>query len=370
MSAPTESTQADASVDVPPEPISAIDRLLAIYRHRGPFTSAYLAVEPVAERDRDKPLLQRWGWMRDRLELDGAPKAALDAIEARLRLPRPADTGGIAILAAADGATTVGHGDEPPMYDHGVVDALPYAAPLLEWQQRQVPHLVVTVSGDGDGAGADITVFGAEHYTDNRTVTGGYGAYVDAIATDVERIRAELVVLSGAEADTAPVADLLATRLPIRCRVAIEPQHETLGELADAAVRLVSDAAARKTVASLREHRFLDAHEEAVDGRAATVAALSDGTAVRVLLHDDPNDDDRLWFGDEPTELSTTERPGLTQGRLIDAMIRSAVLQGIEVHVIPSTGSTGPDDNMAAMLTHDAQADDSQSNDGRADNGR
>lgn len=328
-----------------PTAITAVDRLRTIYGHPGPYTTVYLATRPLLHES-EADTRRRWKALRRDLEVQGSPLSALDAIEARLTLPNPEHTAATAVVAAADGTTVVDHALEPPADDLGLVDDLPYAAPLLEWDQRRIAHLIVTL----DDAGADVVLFGLDHYLRIDTVDMVGAALVDVITDRVAEINGELIVISGARADTAAMTDRLRQKIPAHCRIATEPVHITTDDLADATVRHVSDTAARATVRHLREMRFLATHGAAVDGIVNTVQALADGTADLLLIHDDPADDRRCWIGHGPRQLSIEPRKDHDrQARLVDAAIRSAVLQDIPVHIIPTTGPAGPDDNTAAI---------------------
>ncbi len=224
------------------------------------------------------------------------------------------------------------------------MDSLPYVAPLLEWDQRRVPHVVVTA----DGEGADVTTFDADHHNETRTYTNGIHGLVDAIVDQARSIRARLIVVAGEPQYRQPLLEGVATHVPVTCRVVGE-EPAPAADLADTVVRLVSDTIARTTVEHLRDYRFLRTHEAAADGVDATVNALIDGSAELVLIHDDPDDQRRLWVGTGPGELSFDLVDGYTQARLNDAIIRSAVLQDIEVYIIPSTGVTGPEEDTGAF---------------------
>ncbi|MDH3302069.1 MAG: hypothetical protein OES24_16345 [Acidimicrobiia bacterium] len=325
-------------------PIRAVDRLRLIYRSEGPFATVYLAA---ADSPHDA-----WASVRPDLIEQGATDQAVRAIEARLGLPAPQNTAGHCVIAAADGTTIVDHAAEPPHYDLAFVDTLPYAAPLLEWDQRRVPHVVVTVADDG----ADITSFDVDHraettaHSDDATGPGPAHGLADAVTQACEAISARLVVVAGDEGLTGAVSEALVARLPVTCRVVTESVND-VDDLVDAVVRHVADTVARTTVDHLRDHRFLRTHEAAVDGVADTIAALVAGAAERILIHDDPADQRRLWIGPGPADLSLTQVGDFVQARLNDAIIRSAVLQGTAVYIIPSTGETGPDDDTAAFTS-------------------
>lgn len=323
-----------------PLAITAADRLKALYEQPGPFVSVYLATE-----SRPGSLLENWVRTRKRLEREGATAAALDAVEQRFSAPMPEDVAGIGVLAAANGETVTDHGLEPPSYDVAVVDTLPYAGPMLEWQQRRLPHLVVTVDDDG----ADVVVFGLDHHTQISSYIGHVDRVVRPILVTADRTRAELIVLAGAEIKTRALADSLAPMLPVGCRIAQVNDAIDADDLAEKTVRLVSDATARATVDHLQDQRFLIGHNGAVDGVPDTIQALSAAIVDRLLIHDDPADRRRLWIGSDKTALSLTEVENWQDARLIDATIRSAILQDVPVRIIPPTGKTGPDDDTAAL---------------------
>ncbi len=331
------------SVSSLPEAPTAIDRLSTIFRSAGPFTTVYLITDTLAGNT--EPIDSRWAEMRTRLSEDGAPQAALDAIEARLQLPTPGDTSAVCVIASADGTTVVDHGQEPLHHDLAVFDTLPYAAPLLEWDQRRVSHLLVTV----DDAGADIALFGLDHFTKLVRSDRSGSDLADDIGRKAAAVRAELIVISGEPGTTGELMDHLASILPVHCRVVAEPAYTDVDDLVDAAVRHLSDVVARATVLELRELRFLESHGKAVDGRKDTVHALAHGTAERLLIHDDPADQERIWVSHGAHDLSTSERSGFHQARAVDALIRSAVMQEIPIWIIPST-QRGPEDDTAAVV--------------------
>lgn len=330
---------------------SAEDLVNLIYRHPGPYTSVYMAHAAAHAADvlpgSHDPAATRWQELRLDLEMAGAPDAALAAIEARLALPAPEHTAAVAVLAAADGTTVVDHGMEPPRHDYAIVDTLPYVSPLLEWHQRRVAHLVVTT----DAHSTDVASFGVQHDAHHERLHGLPLSHVDTIAERAATVVAELVIVTGPPAISSQLAARLREQLPRQCRVAAEPDPDlTPDELAEHAVRLVSDAAARTTVGLLRELRNAP-DGRAVDGTSDTIDALRRGTVDVLVIHDDPNDQRRVWIGDDPRDLflDVPSRSHGRHARLVDAAIRSAILQGARVHIIPSTGRTGPADDTAAL---------------------
>lgn len=339
------SDQSTATLASIPSSPSALDMLRSIYLHQGPYTSLYLQTWPLLH-DPQLGIDQRWDDLRLDLDARGAPGPALDAIEARLTLPVPEDTAGTCVIAAADGHTIVDHSQEPPRRDFSVVDTLPYVAPLLEWDQHRVPHLVVTI----DRTGADIVAFGCNHSSPAAINLIGSSEQLAAdLTARADAIDARLVVIAGDPTRCQDLSTALTSRVTPKCRVVVD-DHLSPDELAEATVRYVFDTAARTTVGYLREFRFLSAHDAAVDGTAATIEALTRGRPDVLLIHDDPTDQRRIWVGDDPARLSTMRRPGIeTEARFVDAAIRSAVARDVAVHIIPSTGPDGPSGDVAAI---------------------
>lgn len=321
------------------------DRLALIYCRPGPYASVYLATRPLLPHS-ENDTHSRWQALRNEFETKGVSSEVLRSMDADLSAPTPEDTAAIAVIAAADGTTLVDYGQEPPREDVAVFDSLPYAAPILEWEQRRLSHLVVTI----DDEGADIATFTKDQEGRVVSMSGSTSELVDPVAALAHEINARLVVVSGQGSAAQRLASELALRVPIDCRIVAEPGVADVDELAEAAVRHVSDTVARGTVGYLRELRFLASHDAAVDGTAETIQALREATADVLLIHDDPSDERRLWIGSDPNQISLEPMAGFeTEARLVDAAIRVAVLTGVSVHIIPTTGPNGPDDNTAAL---------------------
>lgn len=342
---PTIEASMEAFESMPDAP-DALDRIRSVYAHDAPYTSIYLQTLPLLP-DADHNLQERWQQLRKALVADGAPARALDAIDARLALPAPQDTAGVCVIAAADGHTIVDHSLDPPRIDFTLVDTLPYVAPLLEWEQRRIPHIVVTV----DDAGADIVLFGTDHrdgIVTEQSMDQNRELAAD-IATLADTISARLVVLAGDPSLCRDLDGNLKSRLDPSCRVVVEGPSSA-DELADATVRHVTDIAAQTTVGYLREFRFLASHGAAVDGTEATIDALNDDHPDVLLIHDDPSDERRVVIGDDGTmRLTAASRDAGNHVRFVDAALRCAIARGIAVHIIPSTGPDGPEDDVAVL---------------------
>ena len=327
---------------------NAADLLQSIYQRPQPYTSVYLQTQPWPA-GQPQPSDYEYRWRRLRLELaeQGAPFRSLAAIDSRLAFPLPKEMAGLGVIAASDGHTIVDHALEPPRVDFASVDTLPYAAPLLEWDQRRIPHLVVTI----DETGADIVTFGSASRSTiaSTTMIGSSQQLADEIRSRAMAIDARLVVIAGDDDARSPLARSLGRQVDPTTRIVIDESAD-VDELADATVRHVIDTAARTTVDYLREFRFLASHDAASHGTADTISAIADGRVDVLLVTDDPADQRRCWIGDDPSALSMERRPGLhSQARIVDAAIRSAIAQGVRVHIISSTGPRGRSGNIAGL---------------------
>lgn len=306
---------------------------------RGPVISCYL------DRGRGDALVDSAEWQdeRRRLIAAGATEAALDAAEARMALPVPEDVSGQAIFVSPDGSTVGEFGADPPRWDLVRFDSLAYVAPMMEWHQMRIPHLVVVV-------GEDVTEILSFPVADEPTihpVNGGREETTRRCRALIAETGASLVVISGAEEVARDLFQRLVEALPVSTRVR---RHDGDDALADAVVREVADLSASTTVELLREFRFHRSHGDAAEGVGEVVAALATGEYDVLLLHDDPEDPRRAWFGPGAFDIGSAEASGLaSEGRLVDVCIRCALRQGKQVRVIPSTGDAGPADDLGVF---------------------
>jgi len=338
----SEPNRDEATADRAPSPrLSPVgEALRTLYAWPGPFATIYFdLIEP--ERDR------RWSLVESQLQQSAATAPMIEtARTAIVDGQHPEDVGAIVVIVSSEGKKLTEYGLEPPLHDFVYVDTLPYVAPLLEWVQRRVPHLVITV----DERGCDLVVFGARRFTEVVTHDGDLATIVEPVTRAAELIGAELAVVSGPAFLARRLAEDLIVSVPSTCRVVAEEDLSDATEVSDAAVRHVSDAVARQTVGFLRELRFMATHGAAVDGVADTFEALRRGDAEVLLIHDDINDNRRAFIGERFEDLALESGTGTsTSARLVDAAIRSAIMSGTRVHIIPSTGSRGPDDDTAAL---------------------
>jgi hypothetical protein len=98
--------------------------------------------------------------------------------------------------------------------------------------------------------------------------------------------------------------------------------------------------------------------DRAVEGAAATLAALARGQVATLLLTGLFLDDRRTaWLGPAPTDVAADRDalvdlgvPGPVEGRLVDVAVRAALGTGAEVRVLDPADETRPAEGLGALL--------------------
>jgi hypothetical protein len=301
------------------------DKLKLIYDHPGPYVSVYVSGRGPVKND-------VWHELDAELEKQQAPSKARESIQAALQNLH-SDLQSIAVISASDGINLVDYGFEPLTGNLVMVETLPYVAPLLEWNQHKVPHLVVVVEDED----YDIITFFRDGSTKLDTRPEGISDLIANVSTQANEIEAKLVVLSGEAPLLEEVSNRLIPTLPLACRVITDSNDTTSDQLADATVRYVTDMCARKTMDLIEEQEFLSAHDAATQGLQNTLNALDEGGAEVLLIHDEPDDCRRLWIASLPHRVSVAQREGYNiSARAADVLIASAIMQNLLIRIIPS----------------------------------
>ncbi|MCH0540827.1 hypothetical protein I3F58_14860 [Streptomyces sp. MUM 203J] len=363
------------------------DVLRNLFDHGGPMCSVYLRLEPRPQLEDDARL--RWRALARRLSAQGADSATLDALARRVDAELPG--AGTLAAFAADGeilyaAVLPGDPDAGrPAGDSAVRGALPHLQPLLAWRQDHPAHVLAVI----DRSGADLeayplggtepirrTVEGPDDEIE-RNAPGGMSQarfqrraedswehnavrVADALTDTVSGVSARVVLLAG----DVRAQQYLTKHLPERVRREVSLRRisggrapDGSGRSRDAQVEEETRLAAEElTVGLLR--RF--AEERAPGGRAVegvqpTLRALSEGRVDTLVVTDDPEDRRSAWFGSSPAELSD-RRPApapagraMARARLADAAIRTAVLTGSDVRVLPAGAEGAPSHGIGAL---------------------
>lgn len=336
-----------------------MDRVRAIFDRPG----SYLTAIGDCERNSIGDLMKT---ARSRAEELGAPSSVLHALEmvpTEVAVAGESDEGpegglgsdfaGLGVVVSADGAAEVFTSPDPPRRTIVRYSALPYVAPMLEWDQRDVPHIVIVATD----VGYELIAFGPGELT-RSGVESDIDTAEKRLRTLVEQIEARLIVVGGDELRAREAARHFRAHLPPSALVTILPDDDrlSLDRFADAIVRRVSTLQATDTVDALKDFRFERAHGATEEGMADAIRALRTGHVRALLVHDDP-DDRRTVAMARPGDLSSIGETGAADAgtsavRLVDALIALAFERGADVRIIPSTGPHGPADDIGVIVDH------------------
>ncbi|WP_045875939.1 hypothetical protein [Pseudofrankia sp. DC12] len=336
-----------------------------VYARPGPYACAYLDTSTDVDDPR-KAVELRWRHLRDDLRSQGADPAAITAAAAAVGCDlEVSGRHGQAIVAAQDRLALVEELAEPPARDSARYGPLPDMMRLAIAHAPDIPYVAVLVIRSQRGATRQ-----AETCIDVEVETGRWptsaaspglrcrwqlqaaqwrsrAAEVVAQLEDLAGAHgSEMIVLAG---DMWARRDLLH-QLPRVLRAAtVEADAEFAGT---AGGRALLEDTLRDVFHGRLGHRdrtmvnvFLAQrarHPQAVEGMAATVAALRRGQAQALLVNPPAAFTRPLWVGPEPTHLALTAQDlrsigvGHPREEPADAaLIRATVGTGAELVAAP-----------------------------------
>ncbi len=254
---------------------------------------------------------------------------------------RVADDAMIVGFLAADGTSLVQsfpEGPAAPLVERG---ALPRLAPIIEAEQRLRHHVLAVVSTDG----VDILTVPRHGRATLHRAAPGDPAYVALLITEAAKQTETPLVLVAAEPGLAEdLAERISLDVPIETRVRVLPVDGGLDALAEDAVQSVATDRAVEAVNTIRTWRFERSHGLGAGGVQATLRSLRSDDLRMVLVTDHVDDHRQAWFGSHPTAVAmdledanlADEISGdLTPARLVDVVLRSALLRDVPVTVVP-----------------------------------
>jgi peptide subunit release factor 1 (eRF1) len=362
-----------------PAPVPPIEP--SLFDAEGPFISVYLST-PGALPDAAEQVALRWRNLRRQLAEDGAPEAALGAVDP---LTERAYTEGesLAVVAHARGVLYSAHLPQPPEDDVAVVGELPHLTPLLAVMQRLLPHIVVVTDRLGaelivvqpDDADRRTTVEGEQSHV-TRSAPGGWSQrrfqqraenrwdgnareVADHLTRLVDAHHPRLVVVSG---DVRAV-QFLRGQLPARVSALLAEVQGDYSDLEEALRRtdeLVAARADTETGGMLQAlARELGQDALAAAGAEATLRAVAAGQVDTVLLDPTRMAGRRAFY--DPASAQTALRRddlaavGVTEPQssaLEDVVVRSALVTGAAVRIVPAGTTELGDDGVAALLRY------------------
>lgn len=353
----------------------------------GPVTSVYFDLEARPEEGEDAELRRQT--LARQLAGQGTAPAAVRALTRRIQEALPG-SGVLAAFAANDGTLLLdavlpgSHQDDLAL--HG---PLPRLLPLLEWHQEHPAHVLAVV----DRTGADLesypngatrplrrTVNGSDDEIE-RNQPGGWSQMryqhraedswehnaarvADALGSTLSRVSARLLLVAG----DVRALQYLSKHLPVWVRQQVSIRRVSGsrsrdGSREERASQIAAEthrAAHEETKAVLR--RLAEERHPAgrtVEGAYATLSALARGKVATLVITHDPSDRRRAWFGPLPTDISDRRqallRRGvnpLTRAPLVDVAVRSALLTGAEVRVLPPGIEGTPTHGIGALCRY------------------
>ncbi|MFP5488479.1 MAG: Vms1/Ankzf1 family peptidyl-tRNA hydrolase [Acidimicrobiia bacterium] len=345
--------------------MTTLDDLL---RAELPVASVYLQA-PSGEFGAAHRFETAWKNARRDLAAAGAPDDVLEQLDVAIDGTSHDVAPAVALFADGDRPAVVEPLDDALDGDVVAFDSVPHVVPLLHTHQRTVPHVMVMT----DRTGADIvavvdgdvgepeSVDGTDHHI-HRGRFGGWShrriqqraenrwednardvaERVDQIARQVD---AQLVVVAG----DVRARQFVMEHLDHRTRdIAAVVEAGDADGVATETVRLVADVVARATKRLLAEHADHLGAGTAVSGAEAVCRALTEGRVRTLLVVDDVDDDRRGHFATDGSPACSTEAVDeMAEGRLVDVMVRAALLTDAEVRVVPATVL---DEDLGAIL--------------------
>jgi hypothetical protein len=360
-----------------------------VFQADGPFTSVYMDTEGDVEQAADLIAL-RWKNLRGAMLAAGVPERTVAAVDPLVEGSHLAGAT-LAVIAAVDGPRYAANLPDPPpretLLRHG---ALPDVLPLLEAGQAAVPHVAVLT----DRTGADMAARVADDVARTERVSGRVTPHLhkpqaggwsqprfhhraeaiwesnaqevaDALTRLVDQVRPRFVAAAG----DVRALQLLQEHAPKRVRellTVVGGEHGALAAVFAEADKLVAATVEADNRALL--DRFGEelgqaaagADNRAVEGAAATLAALGRGQVETLLLTGLFLDDERTaWFGPAPTDVGADRDalaglgvPDPVEGRLADVAVRAALGTGAGVRVLEVAGRSrhGPAEGLGALL--------------------
>ncbi len=355
--------------------------------------AVYLGAAPDVANEYQLEWSTRWGPLAERLRAEGVDAGTIDVLESAVHpyAGARAARGAVEAVAFAAGGRLLGTfpAAGATWRDGVAVSAPAHLFPLLEWVQQHPAYVDVVVDRTGasieafPGGGAPgmhMTVEGpddvierpmppgflSQHRAERRAEDSwahNAGAVADRVVSALDDFGARLLVVSG---DVRAV-QLLLERLPERVVRDVEIRQVRGSRSADGSQHSragVAAAASREAAEHQRERLLWLFGEErapgglAVEGEDLTLAALAEGKVatllvVRPVVVDDPRP---AWFGQGATEVAPGSRPVPTwhdprRGSLLDVAVRSALLAGGDVRVVPPA-EQAPAEGLGALCRY------------------
>ncbi|MBE1538005.1 baeRF2 domain-containing protein [Actinomadura algeriensis] len=360
--------------------------LKTLYQHPGPYASVYADLTRTTE-DASKAAELRWRALRTELEEQGAPADTLRAIEATVEEEMAQRRSEGLVIFAADGEVV--HTERlpgPPRTPRARVAPLPHVLPYLAERGERFPHMIVVVDRRGgaidcvaaDGRHTHVDVDGDEDYPIRKTKAGDWNQSrfqrssenvwkmnAKKVAQEIDRVAercgAEAVVIAGdTRARTAVLEEVSESVL--EHVVELDRNTDVRDPELEAELNRILKLKTAERVMTVAERfdRELANGQRAVSGIPAIVEAVRQGQVDTLLVDEDPDSPDRLWFGPDPMQIASSAEELRTEFGVTDvhedradaALVRAVTATDGELVVLPS--DNGEHHEMGAVLRYTA----------------
>ncbi|MFV2108044.1 Vms1/Ankzf1 family peptidyl-tRNA hydrolase [Micromonospora sp. LOL_015] len=348
----------------------------------GPFVSLYLDTSGRAP-DTAEQVQLRWRAARRQLAEAGAPDHLLDVIGGLTgRANLDGDT--LVVVADADRVRLVRQLPEPPDRETASYGPVAHLLPLLRWEQRQLPVLVVATDRVGaeivalqpDGVEVTETVAGETlHIT--RSHPGGWSQrryqqraedrweanatlVAERLTELVDEVRPRAVVVTGDVRAVQFLRDKSPTRVAALLHE-VQGAYDTTDAAVEQAVDVVEDIADADVAAAVAAYRReIGQADRAAGGASDTLATLARRQVDTLLLVDGPQLTTRsAYTGPQPDQVGATAGAvavfGVTdpvEVPLGDAAVRAALAGGARLVVVPDKLADQVPDGIGAILRY------------------
>ena len=360
--------------------------LRSLVENPGPFLSVYLDTSG-DDRGVDAQVRQaRWRDLREELAKESDDTGTLDAVGAALSAPEDFGVPGVAAFGTAGRVPLVVKLPSVPRRAQGGWSRLPDLLPLLVQTPPRPPHLLVSANREGGevlvvggaGGGDEQQVQGTG-WPVHKVKSGGWSqdryqrSAEDAWETNAKELATAVIkAVAGRKIEAVIVAgdvrarELLVSKLPDGLQRAVVLVDRELpvdsAELSQAAEEVLQQLEDDATASHLETFHDQVGSGRAVEGLAATVAALRDGQVSELFVGGRYTDGDRkalelawesdpAWIGPGLADIALSEADlrdrnvtDLAQDRVGAALIRAAAGTDAALFVVPP-GGTAPGDS-------------------------
>jgi hypothetical protein len=360
--------------------------LRSLVENPGPFLSVYLDTSG-DDRGVDAQVRQaRWRDLREELAKESDDTGTLDAVGAALSAPEDFGVPGVAAFGTAGRVPLVVKLPSVPRRAQGGWSRLPDLLPLLVQTPPRPPHLLVSANREGGevlvvggaGGGDEQQVQGTG-WPVHKVKSGGWSqdryqrSAEDAWETNAKELATAVIkAVAGRKIEAVIVAgdvrarELLVSKLPDGLQRAVVLVDRELpvdsAELSQAAEEVLQQLEDDATAGHLETFHDQAGNGRAVEGLAATVAALRDGQVSELFVGGRYTDGDRkalelawasdpAWIGPGLADIALSEADlrdrnvtDLAQDRVGAALIRAAAGTDAALFVVPP-GGTAPGDS-------------------------